>query len=601
MPPTYPTPSDARGSAREGSREAFTGETTGQVLSCETGLLPRCRSRSAEEKATSAHDVMACMGRTSRSRRPCARGEVLCTETGRSHPCPGRHAGPAHEGNSRTMGMYADEKSDEGIIPMKQPNKEGLPSAEAVEGRTSPEGNGGETTAARTLRRDTASSGLAAVRRAARQSKSVRFTALLHHITVDLLTRSYFALERDSAPGIDGVTWQVYGENLEEKLTRLHDRIHKGSYRARPARRTYIPKADGTQRPLAVLCLEDKVVQQAVATVLEAIYEEDFIGFSYGFRPGRGQHDALDALHVGILRKRVNWVLDADIRGFYDAMSHAWIIRFLEHRIADKRILRLVAKWLKVGVIEDGRVTRSQVGAPQGAVVSPILANVYLHYAYDLWVQRWRRTKASGDVVVVRFADDQIVGFEHEHEAKAFLQDLHERLREFELALHPDKTRLIRFGRHAATQRARLGEGKPETFDFLGFTHFCTRSRKWGSFVIGRKTIKKRMRSKLKAIKVELRKCMHDPIVKTGAWVKQMLQGHLNYYAVSGNHPSLWWFCNQVRWLWLKALKRCSQKVYLSWERFIRLVHRFFPPIKVLHPLPCHRFDANTRGRSPVR
>ncbi len=297
----------------------------------------------------------------------------------------------------------------------------------------------------------------------------------------------------------------------------------------------------------------------------------------------------------------MNWVLDADIQGFYDAMAHSWIIRFLEHRIADKRILRLIAKWLKVGVIEDGRVMRSQVGAPQGAVISPILANVYLHYAYDLWVQRWRQTKATGDMIVVRFADDQIVGFEHEHEAKAFLHDLHERLRAFELALHPDKTRLIRFGRHAAKQRASLGEGKPETFDFLGFTHFCTRSRKWGSFVIGRKTMKKRMRAKLKAVKVELRKHMHDPIAETGAWVKQMLQGHLNYYAVSGNHPSLWWFCNQVRWLWLKSLRRRSQKARLSWERFIRIVDRFFPPIKVLHPLPLHRFDAKTRGRSPVR
>ena len=309
------------------------------------------------------------------------------------------------------MSMHADEKSDEGVVPMKRPNKEGSPSAEAVEGRTSPKGNGGETAAARTLRRETASNGLVAVRRAARQSKSVRFTALLHHITVDLLKQSYLALERDSAPGIDGVTWQAYGENLEEKLTDLHDRIHKGSYRARPARRTYIPKADGSQRPLAILCLEDKVVQQAVATVLEAIYEEDFVGFSYGFRPGRGQHDALDALHVGIMRKRVNWVLDADIQGFYDAMAHSWIIRFLEHRIADKRILRLIAKWLKVGIIEDGRVTRSQVGAPQGAVISPILANAYLHYVYDLWVQRWRQTKANGDMIVVRFADDTIVGF----------------------------------------------------------------------------------------------------------------------------------------------------------------------------------------------
>src|SRR6202035_4411966 len=275
---------------------------------------------------------MACMGRTSRSRRPCARGEVLCTEPGKSHPCPNRQAGPVHEGNSRTMNMHADENSDGVIVPEKRPNKEGLPSAEAVEGRTPPKGNGGETAAPRTLRRDTASNGLIAVRRAARQSKSVRFTALLHHITIDLLKRSYLSLERDSAPGIDGVTWQTYGENLEEKLEDLHDKVHRGSYRARPARRTYIPKADGSKRPLSILCLEDKIVQQAVATVLEAIYEEDFLGFSYGFRPGRGQHDALDALHAGILRKQVNWVLDADIRGFFDAMAHSWIIRFLKHR-----------------------------------------------------------------------------------------------------------------------------------------------------------------------------------------------------------------------------------------------------------------------------
>ena len=499
------------------------------------------------------------------------------------------------------MSMHADEVSDEGIVPMKRPNNEGSPSAEAVEGRTSPKGNGGETAAVRTLRRDTASSGLVAVRRAARQSKSVRFTALLHHITFDLLKQSYLSLERDSAPGIDGVTWQAYGENLEAKLTALHDRIHKGSYRARPARRTYIPKADGSRRPLSIWCLEDKIVQQAVGTVLEAIYEEDFVGFSYGFRPGRGQHDALDALHVGILRRRVNWVLDADIQGFFDAMSHSWIIRFLEHRIADQRILRLVAKWLKVGIVEDGRVTRGTRGAPQGAVISPILANVYLHYVYDLWAHRWRQTKASGDMIVVRYADDTIVGFLHEDEAKVFLHDLQERMRAFELALHPDKTRLIRFGRYAVKQREKLGEGKPETFDFLGFTHFCTRSRTGGSFVIGRKTIKKRMRAKLKAIKVELRKSMHNPIAKTGAWVKQMLQGHLNYFAVAGNDKSLWWFFNEVRWLWLKSLKRRSQNARLSWEKFTRLVDRFFPPIKVLHPLPCHRFDANTRGRSPVR
>ena len=282
-------------------------------------------------------------------------------------------------------------------------------------------------------------------------------------------------------------------------------------------------------------------------------------------------------------------------------MAHSWIIRFLEHRIADKRILRLIAKWLKVGVVEDGRVTRSVCGAPQGAVISPILANVYLHYVFDLWVHRWRRNKASGDMIVIRYADDTIVGFEHEHEAQAFLDDLKGRMGKFELALHPDKTRLIRFGRHAAKQREGLGEGKPETFDFLGFTHFCTRSRRWGSFVIGRKTIKKRMLRRLQEVKTELRKRMHDPVAKTGTWVSQMLKGHLNYFAVSGNDPSLWWFFNEVRWRWLKSLKRRSQKAFLHWDEFIRLTDRFFPSIRILHPLPCHRFDARTRGRSPVR
>lgn len=499
------------------------------------------------------------------------------------------------------MSTHADEESDEGIVPVKRSNKERSRSAEIVEGRASPEENGGQATAVRTPSRGTALSRLAAVRQAARQGKKVRFTALLHHITVDLLRQSYIALKRDAAPGIDGVTWRAYGENLDEKLKDLHERIHKGSYRARPARRTYIPKADGSQRPLSIWCLEDKIVQQAVVTVLEAIYEEDFVGFSYGFRPGRGQHDALDALHAGILRRRVNWVLDADIRGFFDAMSHIWIRRFLEHRIADKRILRLITKWLKVGIVEDGRVTRSARGAPQGAVISPILANVYLHYVYDLWVHRWRRTNATGDVVVVRYADDTIVGFEHEHEARAFLHDLQERMGLFDLTLHPEKTRLIRFGRHAAKQRAERGEGKPEVFDFLGFTHYCTRSRKWGSFVIGRKTIKKRMLRTLEAVKMELRRRMHDAIVKTGTWVWQMLNGHLNYFAVSGNDKSLWWFCNEVRWRWLKSLKRRSQRAHLSWERFTQATARFFPPIRVRHPLPCHRFDAKIRGKSPVR
>jgi len=499
------------------------------------------------------------------------------------------------------MITYGNEKSDEGVIPEKRPNKGGLPPAEAVEGRTSPKGNGRQIAAVRTRSRTAASNGLAAVRRAARQGKEVRFTALLHHITVELLERSYFALKRNSAPGTDGVTWQAYGVTLEEKLTDLHGRIHRGSYRARPARRTYIPKPDGTQRPLSILGLEDKIVQQAVVFVLEAIFEEDFVGFSYGFRPGRCQHDALDALHAGIYRKAVNWVLDADIQGFFDAMSHDWILRFLRHRIADKRILRLVAKWLKVGITENGSAKRSSRGAPQGAVISPILANIYLHYAFDLWSHAWRRTRASGDVIIIRYADDIVLGFRHEHEARAFLQDLQTRLRKFELALHPEKTRLIRFGRYAAEHRKRLGQGKPETFDFLGFTHFCTRSRISKSFVIGRKTIKKRMRSQLKAIKMELRRRWHDPIAMTGSWLNRVLIGHLNYYAVPLNARSVTWFFSRVQKLWRRALRRRSQRALMNWERFSRLVERFFPPIRIVHPLPCHRFDARTRGRSPVR
>jgi group II intron reverse transcriptase/maturase len=499
------------------------------------------------------------------------------------------------------MNMHADEKSDEVIVPEKQPNKGSVLPAEAVEGRTSPKGNGGQTAAVRTQSRAAASNGLAVVRQAARQSKEVRFTALLHHITVGLLERSYYALKRNSAPGIDGVTWQAYGEDLEAKLTELHARVHWGGYRARPARRSYIPKPDGTKRPLSILCLEDKIIQQAVVFVLEAIFEEDFLGFSYGFRPGRGPHDALDALHAGIYRKRVNWVLDADIQGFFDAMSHKWMLRFLRHRIADKRILRLIAKWLKVGITGGNHAVRSSRGTPQGAVVSPILANIYLHYAFDLWSHVWRRKKASGDVIIIRYADDIVLGFQYEHEAQAFWHDLRARMRKFGLALHPKKTRLISFGRHAAKDCRRQGQGRPETFDFLGFTHFCTRSWITGSFVIGRRTIKKRMLARLQAIKMELRRRWHDPIAKTGAWLNKVLTGHLNYFAVPLNARSVAWFFARVRDLWRRTLRRRSQRSYMNWEKMRRLVDLFFPPSRILHPMPCHRFDARTRGRSPVR
>ena len=499
------------------------------------------------------------------------------------------------------MNMDADEKSDKAIVPKKQPNNEGLPSAEAVEGRALPKGNTGQTTVVRTQCRAATSSGLAGVRHAVQQGKDVRFTALLHHITVPLLEQSYFALKRGSAPGIDGVSWQAYGVKLEEKLTELHSRIHRGSYRASPARRKMIPKADGTERALSILCLEDKIVQQAVVYVLEAIYEQDFMGFSYGFRRGRGQHDALDAVSAGIYKKRINWVLDADIQRFFDAMNHNWIRKFLQHRIGDKRLLRLISKWLKVGVMNGHHVERSKEGSPQGAVISPILANVYLHYAFDLWANTWRRKKASGDMIIIRYADDVVLGFEHESEAQAFLQHLQQRLKAFDLNLHPDKTRLIRFGRYAIRDRKQLGQGKPETFDYLGFTHFCTQSRKNGAFVIGRKTIRKRMRATLRRIKVELRRRMHDSVADTGRWLTKVLQGHVNYFSVSGNSPSIWLFFNEVRYLWIKSLRRRSQKAYINWDKFLRITNRYFPRIRLLHPHPCYRFDVRTRGRSPVR
>ena len=499
------------------------------------------------------------------------------------------------------MNMHTGEKSDEGIVPEKRPNTGGVPPAEAVEGRASPEGNAGQTAAVRTQRRGAASNGLAGVRRVARARKDARFTALLHHISVELLEQSYYALKRNAAPGLDGVTWRAYGEHLKESLPALHARIHRGSYRAQPARRSTVLKADGTERALSVLCLEDKLVQQAVVSVLEAIYEADFVGFSYGFRPGRAQHDALDALSAGIYRKRVNWVLDLDVRGFFDAMSHEWTVRFLRHRIADKRLLRLIVKWLRVGVMEESGVVRSERGTRQGAVISPMLANVYLHYVFDLWAHAWRGKKATGDMIVIRYADDAVLGFEHEHEARAFLQELHERLAVFELALHPGKTRIIEFGRHAIARRKRRGEGKPDTFEFLGFTHFCTYSRKNGSFVIGRTTIKKRLRARLQFLKVELRRRMHDPIVKTGRWLYRVLQGHLNYFSVSGNDRTLWAFFHQVQWYWLRSLRRRSQRTYLSWDKFVARTERFFPKIRLLHPHPLVRFDARTRGRSPVR
>jgi len=493
---------------------------------------------------------------------------------------------------SRKSDMHVGGESDGRVVPSKCPNNSGQPLAEGMEGRRPIKENIEQATARRTQSRISELSGLLGVRKAARKDKRARFTALLHHVTVNLLRDSYYALKRDAAPGIDGTTWREYETGLDEKLADLHGRIHQGTYRAQPSKRAYIPKADGRQRPLGIAALEDKIVQQAVVTVLNQIYEEDFLGFSYGFRPGRSQHDALDALWVGIMRKKVNWILDADIRGFFDNLSHEWLVKFVEHRIADQRILRLVQKWLRAGVSEEGKWSKTEVGTPQGAVASPLLANVYLHYAFDLWVQQWRRRHASGDVIVVRYADDIVMGFETRDEAERFLQGWKDRLQKFGLELHPDKTRLIEFGRHAADNRRKAGEGKPETFDFLGFTHICGQTRKTGRFIVKRKTIRKRLSTKLRELKGELRRRWHQPVAEVGRWLKSVVQGYFNYHAVPGNLDSLKAFRHQVIWRWYRALRRRSQRSRMTWARFRPLLIRWIPTARILHPHPNVRFDA---------
>ena len=368
---------------------------------------------------------------------------------------------------NRTADANVQEKSDCAVIPVSQPNNEGKSSAGAGEERAQTQENIGQSRMRPTQSGKRMSQGLPGVRKAARERKQERFTALLHHLSVGLLRDSFYALKRQASPGVDGVTWQEYETGLEDRLVDLHSRVHRGAYQARPARRVYIPKADGRQRPLGVAALEDKIVQQAVVTILNQIYEVDFKGFSYGFRPGRGPHQALDALTVGLQWRRVNWVLDADIRGFFDNMSHEWTMKFVEHRVADRRILRLIQKWLKAGVSEDGQWSETKLGTPQGAVASPLLANVYLHYVFDLWAEAWRKKIAKGDVIIVRYADDLVLGFQYRTEAERFLREFWERLAKFGLELHADKTRLIEFGRFAPLEIGSSAEKenqKPSPF-----------------------------------------------------------------------------------------------------------------------------------------
>lgn len=496
--------------------------------------------------------------------------------------------------------MNGQGTSDRLVVPTKPPNKAEQTAAEVVEGRSLAKGNVGQQNVPRTQCRTSTPSALDHVREAARKDKSARFTALLHHVTIDRLRDAFLALKRKAAPGVDGVTWEQYAEDLEGHLRDLHARLHRGAYRAKPSRRVFIPKADGRQRPLGIASLEDKVVQRAVVEVLNAVYETDFLGFSYGFRPGRSQHQALDALAVGIRRGKVNWLLDADLRGFFDAIDREWMVKFVEHRIADRRILRLIQKWLTAGVMEEGKRTENEAGTPQGATISPLLANVYLHYVLDLWVQQWRTRRARGVVIITRFADDFVVGFQHRKDAERFLAELRERLRKFSLELHPDKTRILEFGRYAASDRQARGVGKPGSFNFLGFTHICAKTAT-GKFLIVRRTMRDRMRRKLQEVKAELQRRRHQPVPAQGEWLRSVVQGHYEYYAVPTNGQSLDRFRDQVTWYWHRALRRRSQRDRTNWQRMGRLSERWIPPVRILHPWPDERFDARTQGKSPVR
>jgi RNA-directed DNA polymerase len=587
---------------REAGGEALTGARTGSVLSRENRQSGAPTSLSETEGDTTRGRHRESLGGPARSqtRSTCGTSSRENREVPRSLAADGA-AGRAGKAEGQTPAMHDQGKSDRPVVPTKPPNRAGQPATEAAEGRDLAKGNTDGQNAPRTQRRISAPSALDRVREAAARNKGMRFTALFHHVDVDRLRTAFRALRKDAAPGVDGVTWQQYVEHLEENLRDLHRRLHQGAYRARPSRRAYIPKADGRQRPLGIAALEDKLVQRAVVEVLNAIYETDFLGFSYGFRPRRSQHNALDALAVGIFQQKVNWVLDADIRGFFDAIDHGWLAKFVEHRVGDRRVLRLIQKWLAAGVMENGKWTESEVGSPQGATVSPLLANIYLHYVLDLWVQQWRKRQARGDIIIVRYADDFIVGFQHRTDADRFLTELRDRLAKFRLELHPDKTRLIAFGRFALLDRRRRGQaGSPETFNFLGFTHICGQQFN-GEFKVRRHTMRTRMTAKLHEVKAEMQSRRHQPISDQGRWLSAVVRGHNAYYGVPANYHAVDAFRTGVAKNWYRSLRRRGQRRPITWDRMRRLIARWLPTTRIVHPWPGQRLRVNTRGKSPVR
>lgn len=587
---------------REGSGEALTGAHAGGVLS-------------REIRHTQGADAVVLSGRQHLHERngefmeAPARSKTssMCGNSMRENretllPPPGNGPeGRVGKAVGHNPTMHRNEESDKPIVPAKLPNKTGQPVAEAMEGRGLVKENTVQQNTLRTQRREGVPSALDRVRQAAQRNKAERFSALFHHVTPERLREAFMSIKKKAAPGIDGVTWVQYERDLDSNIVDLHARLHRGAYHVKPSRRAYIPKADGRLRPLGIAALEDKIVQRVVAEVLNSIYEMDFLGFSYGFRPGRRAHEALDALAIGIRQKKISWILDADIRGYFDAIDHTWMMKFLEHRIADRRVLRLIQKWLKAGVVEEGKWTESTVGSPQGASLSPLLANVYLHYVLDLWGQAWRKRKAQGDVIIVRWADDFVIGFQHGEEAQRFLEELRDRFEKFSLELHPEKTRLIRFGRFAKRDSVRYdGRRKPETFNFLGFTHQCRVNRN-GKFMVGRTTMRKRLTAKLKGVKEELRTRMHESTTKQGKWLASVIRGYFQFHAIPGNHEALEAFRTQVARLWYRTLKRRSQRFTLNWERMTKLVTTWLPKARILHPWPEQRFAERIRDKSPVR
>ncbi len=585
------------GGAREGVVEALTGESAGQPLSREIKQSGAPTLLSEAEGHTDEGATRESSAGPTRSKTLSMRRSSLHRNWEISLAPAEQLAGGSEKADGRTPDIDADEKSDACVVPMNDPNKGAASKpapSEGPEGRRAAKSNAAQPPAPRTQRRSRASMGLDGVREAARAHKAagkeVRFTALMHHITPQLLIDSFMKLKKSAAAGVDGVQWRDYEEGLIERIERLWDAVQSGRYRALPSRRVYIPKADGRQRPLGIAALEDKIVQQSVVTILTPLYETDFLGFSYGFRPGRNQHQALDALWMGFHWRRVNWVLDADIKAFFDTVDHDWMLRFLEHRIADRRVLRLIRKWLTAGVVEDGKRTDVKVGTPQGAVISPLLANIYLHYVFDLWMQRWRHREAKGEVIVVRYADDSVAGFESKADVERFLEALKERFAKFGLALNEEKTRVLEFGRFAAQHCARRGLRRPKTFDFLGFTHICGVTRTNRRFTVMRLTSSKRIRATLKALRQTLNRRKHEPIPVIGKWLRRVVQGYFNYHAVPGNSWRLSTFRKEVARAWMHALRRRGQHGRLPWARFRRYVARYVPLVRVLHPYPNQRF-----------